>query len=177
VSSTAFTIVKWTGAAYLIVLGVQAIRGRTTLSQKEKPRLIPAKSVLRDGFAIALLNPKTTIFFAAFLPQFMTNDSNPTLQAIFLSTLCIAIAAVTDSIYAIIASSASDWLSRSVFAGRGGRFLNGGVFRCLYRRRWRSQRELSGVIVTDEVACAENPNGNSWPTDVGPEDATGALLN
>jgi threonine/homoserine/homoserine lactone efflux protein len=128
VSALAFTVVKWAGAVYLIFLGVQIIRRPITPRREQEGRRASPKGIFRDGFAVALLNPKTTVFFAAFLPQFITSHSSPTLQALFLSTVCIAIAAVTDSVYAVVASSASAWLSNSFLATRGGRLLNGGVF-------------------------------------------------
>lgn len=127
-SSSAFTIVKWVGAAYLIFLGIQIVRRPASDEKKKVSNEIRVKSVFRDGFIVALLNPKTTIFFAAFLPQFMTNDSSPMGQALLLSTLCILLATVTDTLYAILASSASGWLSHSVLAKRFGRWLSGGVF-------------------------------------------------
>jgi threonine/homoserine/homoserine lactone efflux protein len=122
VSSAAFTIVKWAGACYLIYLGVQTLRGA------EMPNPTPLATVFRDGFLVALLNPKTALFFAAFLPQFMTAEANAIVQGMTLGSLFVAIAAITDSVYALSASSASRLLSRSRLARRGGRFLSGGVF-------------------------------------------------
>lgn len=129
VSAVAFTTVKWVGAGYLIYLGAQTIvRRRDPREDVEKLEPTPIKRVFRDGFVVALLNPKTAIFFAAFLPQFMTAEADPTLQGIFLGSLFVGIAAMTDTVYAVIASSASAFLSRSRLARRGGRFLTGGIF-------------------------------------------------
>src|SRR5262245_35718937 len=70
-SSVAFSIVKFLGAAYLIYLGIQTIRrgGETNTPAVTK---VPLRTVFRDGLIVALFNPKTAIFFAAFLPQFIS---------------------------------------------------------------------------------------------------------
>lgn len=126
VSSAAFLLVKWAGAAYLVYLGVQAIRGSGSDPDLEKLPRVPAKRIVRDGFVVALLNPKTALFFAAFLPQFMTAGANASVQGAVLGTVFVAVAAVTDSIYALAASSVSAFMSGK--ARRGGRFVAGGVY-------------------------------------------------
>ena len=62
--------------------------------------------IFRDGFAVALLNPKTTIFFAAFLPQFLTGRAGSIAQSIMRGALFVGIAAITDSCYALAAVQA-----------------------------------------------------------------------
>ncbi|HCZ13338.1 MAG TPA: LysE family translocator [Candidatus Accumulibacter sp.] len=127
VSSVAFTVIKYAGALYLIYLGVQMLRA----SQAEIPAAVPQttslRRIFRDGFLVALLNPKTTIFFAAFLPQFLSPEARPAFQGMALGSLFVAIAAVTDSAYALAAGAAAPVL-RSRVAGRVGRRLGGGVF-------------------------------------------------
>jgi threonine/homoserine/homoserine lactone efflux protein len=127
VSSAAFTAVKWAGAIYLILLGIQTIRGHDARADVERPPPTPVRKIVRDAFLVALLNPKTAVFFAAFLPQFMTAGANPTLQGALLGSMFVAIAAATDSLYAVTASSASVLLSRSRTVRRSGRFLAGGA--------------------------------------------------
>ncbi len=126
VSSLAFTAVKYAGAAYLVWLGVQMLRN----SQAESPAVMPAaplRRVFRDGFVVALLNPKTTMFFAAFLPQFLSPEAPSMLQSLALGALFTLIAAITDSAYVLAAGSVAPAL-RSCGVRRIGRQLGGGVF-------------------------------------------------
>ncbi len=106
VSSAAFTVVKWAGAAYLVYLGLRMWRATpapaadgTKASQAQ-----PLARVFRDGFVVALLNPKTTLFFAAFLPQFMGAQGSPLLQTLALGCVFVGIAACTDLFYVLAAS-------------------------------------------------------------------------
>lgn len=127
VSSLAFSVVKYAGALYLIYLGVQMFCSPPVESP---PAVHTAKSlgrVFREGFLVALLNPKTTIFFAAFLPQFLSPDGSPMLQSMLLGFLFVAIAAVTDSAYALAAGSVAPALRGSGIR-RIGRRLGGSVF-------------------------------------------------
>jgi threonine/homoserine/homoserine lactone efflux protein len=128
VSATAFLAVKWTGALYLVWLGVKAIRGRGGAANPAA-RLAPGdvSRVFRDGFIVALLNPKTAIFFAAFLPQFMGTDSVPALQGVVLGALFVGIAAVTDTIYALAAGTGARVLTSNTSARSAGRYLTGGA--------------------------------------------------
>lgn len=127
VSSLAFSVVKYAGALYLVYLGVQMFRS----SPAERPPAVhAAKSlgrVFREGFVVALLNPKTTVFFAAFLPQFLSPDVSPMRQSMLLGFLFVAIAAVTDSAYALAAGSVAPAL-RGSGVHRIGRRLGGSVF-------------------------------------------------
>jgi threonine/homoserine/homoserine lactone efflux protein len=130
VSSAAFTVVKYAGAAYLVYLGIQALRAPVTEAQAEAP---PPPSVrlgriFRDGFVVALLNPKTAVFFAAFLPQFM-DPSRPAIpQGISLGALFVGIAAITDTAYALAASTVAPVLARAGRLRAMGRYLSGGTF-------------------------------------------------
>ncbi len=126
VSSLAFTVVKYAGALYLIWLGVQMLRQPVATSADAEPA--PARHVFRDGFIVALLNPKTTLFFAAFLPQFMNPTVAPLPQSIALGALFVAIAAVTDSLYALTAGSVAPALKRHGQAQAFGRRLGGSLF-------------------------------------------------
>lgn len=101
VSSRAFAVVKLAGAAYLLWLGARAL---------QRAPAVPAPSsshrVLRDGVWVALLNPKTAVFYAAFLPQFIdANGPAPLLSALSLATLFVVTAVCTDSLYVLAASN------------------------------------------------------------------------
>jgi threonine/homoserine/homoserine lactone efflux protein len=129
-SSLAFTLVKYAGAAYLVYLGVKALRGRSkSAGTHASPVEAPSPwMVFRDGFMVALLNPKTALFFAAFLPQFMDPALSPIAQTVWLGSTFVLIAATTDIAYVLIAGAAS----RSIVAMKGartlGRYATAGVF-------------------------------------------------
>ena len=127
ISSAAFTVVKYAGAIYLVYLGVQMLRESTTEIPAPIPQAASLRGVFRDGFIVALFNPKTTVFFAAFLPQFLSPDALPIFQTVVLGSLFVVIAAITDSIYALTASSFAPALERARSARRGGRFFGGSI--------------------------------------------------
>ena len=127
VSSLAFSVVKYAGAAYLVYLGIQALRA-PPLARMETPTPVARRKIFRDGFFVALLNPKTAMFFAAFLPQFMHTDSAPMVQSIALGVIFVAMAAATDFIYAISASAIAPALTRTRALGVVGRYLSGCTF-------------------------------------------------
>ena len=152
-SALVYSIFKYAGAAYLIYLGVKMLRAsvdeRAGAAVDQALRgageqRAPMWPVFRDGFVVALFNPKTIIFFSAFLPQFMTahgTGSAAMAQAMFLGTLFVLIASTSDAIYAIAAGTIAPWLAKHRGAGRTGRCLAGcsfiglGVFAALSGRR------------------------------------------
>src|SRR5947207_12704139 len=92
VSSVAFGIVKYAGAAYLVFLGLKALRAVPATAPVGVPPVTDARKIFRDGFVVALLNPKTAIFFAAFLPQFMSPAASALTQSVGLGALFVLIA-------------------------------------------------------------------------------------
>ena len=127
VSALAFTVVKFAGAAWLIYMGARMLLGAQTGDAAQPAIAVPARHVFRDALLVSLLNPKTTIFFAAFLPQFVTARSSPTGQSLALGMVFVLLAVVTDSLYALSAGSALRVLARGRM-GRIGRRLGGGLF-------------------------------------------------
>ena len=125
VSSLAFAIVKYAGAAYLVYVGARMLFSRT--DSAAPTAMVPPSRVFRDALVVSLLNPKTTIFFAAFLPQFVTTPAASMRQSLALGMLFVLIALVTDGLYALCAGSVSRVLARGG-AGRIGRRLGGGLF-------------------------------------------------
>ena len=117
VSSTAFAVLKWAGVAYLMWLGVQALR-RPRSDDLERTLVAAPQlaQLFRAGFAVALLNPKTALFFAAFLPQFMDPAAAAAPQAALLGGVFVGLAAITDTGYVLLAGA----LGRAL-AGRGAR--------------------------------------------------------
>lgn len=127
ISSIAFSVIKYAGALYLVYLGVQMLRASPVENSIAISATVSLKRVFRDGFVVALLNPKTTVFFAAFLPQFLSAGAPPMVQGMALGSLFVAIATITDSAYALAAGAAAPALRGNVIR-RIGRRLGGGVF-------------------------------------------------
>jgi threonine/homoserine/homoserine lactone efflux protein len=127
-SSSAFLLVKYAGAAYLLYLGIRLLRDAGTAGAVRRAAPAPTGRVFRDGLVVALLNPKTTLFFAAFLPQFMSVGASPVLQGATLGALFVALAAFTDALYALAAASAAPWFARRSGLRAGGRYLTAGTF-------------------------------------------------
>ncbi|HEX7043790.1 MAG TPA: LysE family translocator [Burkholderiales bacterium] len=89
-SATAFTVVKWIGAAYLVYIGITLLFARASSPQPERPALapVPLPRVFAEGFLTNVLNPKVALFFLAFLPQFIDADAaNKPLAFLFLGVL------------------------------------------------------------------------------------------
>ena len=129
VSSVAFTVVKWAGAAYLVYLGIRMWRAIPAIPEaKVQAPLKPLRRVFRDGFVVALLNPKTTLFFAAFLPQFMDAHASPLMQTLALGGVFVGIACWTDLIYVLTASLVAPRLNRAARQAAWGNRLAGTSF-------------------------------------------------
>ncbi len=126
-SATAFTIVKYVGAAYLVLLGLLRIfRGSETYGGARAGA--GSRRMLFQGVVVNVLNPKTALFFLAFLPQFVRDGHGPaTLQILFLGVLFLVLATISDGIYALLAGSASSGLRRTFTGTRLSRYVSGGV--------------------------------------------------
>jgi threonine/homoserine/homoserine lactone efflux protein len=127
VSSVAFTIVKYAGALYLVYLGVQTLRTSQTETTSAVPQPARLGRIFCDGLVVALLNPKTTVFFAAFLPQFVSTEAAPIFQSMALGSLFVAIAAITDTAYALAAGAVTPALARARGVRVIGRYLSYGT--------------------------------------------------
>ncbi|PSR66947.1 LysE family translocator [Nocardia sp. MDA0666] len=133
-SATAFTAVKLLGASYLIYLGVQAIRHRAGLAEAfttEAPAIRRGTvSMLRDGLVVGFANPKSVVFLAALLPQFVDPDGWVPGQMLVLG-LCIPLfGLIFDSTWALTAGAARAWFARSprrlaAVGGAGGLVMIG----------------------------------------------------
>jgi threonine/homoserine/homoserine lactone efflux protein len=116
-SSAAYTVVKVVGATYVIMLGIQAIRHRSDARSALDAPIPPSRGgsvrSLRTGFVVGVTNPKTLVFFVAFLPQFVEAGSGHLgLQMTLLGLAFGAMAICSDSIWALLASKARDWFAR-----------------------------------------------------------------
>lgn len=119
-SIVVFTALKLLGAAYLIHLGIKAIRQRRSLRAvfgQDGDGEAPGGSTLRtlwEGFAVGVANPKTIVFFAAVLPQFVDREAgHAVLQMLLLGLVFNVIAIVSDSLWGLAASTARTWFARS----------------------------------------------------------------
>ncbi len=113
-SATAYTVIKLIGAGYVIWLGIQAIRhrGEARLAL-ESPVATTRRHALRIGFVVGVTNPKTILFFVAFLPQFTNTAAGRVgVQMAVLGVVFGVMAICSDSIWALLASKARDWFAR-----------------------------------------------------------------
>ena len=111
-----YTAVKLVGGAYLVLLGVQAIRHRSALAAAlhAPPAPRTGRRVLADAFLVGIANPKVIVFFAAVLPQFVDRSAGAVpLQMLLLGAIFFAIALVSDGAWAIAAGTARAWLAGS----------------------------------------------------------------
>ncbi|WP_372733791.1 LysE family translocator [Nocardioides sp.] len=109
-----FTVVKMVGAAYLIYLGAQAIRHRGGAVEPTVHVLRSTRRIVRDGFMVGASNPKSVVFLAAVLPQFVDHSRGSISGQLFaLGAIFMAVALVSDSIYAYAAGTARNWFGGS----------------------------------------------------------------
>jgi threonine/homoserine/homoserine lactone efflux protein len=129
-SATAFTAVKLAGALYLVVIGIRTLLGRGDREAVDPQR--PPRRRRRDfaeGVVVNVLNPKTALFFLAFLPQFVDpSRGQASLQILVLGSTFIVLGLVTDSIWALAAGSAGETLSHSSRWAQAQRYVSGTVF-------------------------------------------------
>ena len=119
-SSVAFSAVKYAGAAYLIYLGVRKLLDRDAQTRLERTRE-PLRRAFARGTIVNALNPKTALFFLAFLPQFVAPDRGGVWsQALVLGFVFVGLGLVTDSLYALVAGTVAGLLRRERNAVRYG---------------------------------------------------------
>lgn len=128
-SALAFSVVKYLGAAYLIYLGVRRLFSSETALRPKTFQRQSLWRIFRQGVLVAILNPKTALFFFAFLPQFVDSSQGPvTLQLLTLGCLFVVMAIVTDGLYALLAGTAGQWLKGSRSFLRFERYVVGCVY-------------------------------------------------
>jgi threonine/homoserine/homoserine lactone efflux protein len=126
-SATAFTVVKLVGAAYLIVVGIRRILSRDESEDVQAPPA-PLRRIYRQGVIVNVFNPKTALFFLAFLPQFVDRGASVPPQVALLGITFAAIAFASDCLYALLADLLAGRLRRSGRGATARRFLSGGIF-------------------------------------------------
>jgi threonine/homoserine/homoserine lactone efflux protein len=136
-SATAFTVVKWLGAAYLLYLGLQHLLARNGDDEEELPPggATRLPRVFTQSVLVQILNPKVALFFLAFLPQFVDPSRGAAwTQIVVLGATVAALGLFTDGLYALAGGTAADWLKRRS-AGQGlgwaRRYVSGGIYLAL----------------------------------------------
>jgi threonine/homoserine/homoserine lactone efflux protein len=128
-SALAFDVVKYLGAAYLIYLGARKLFASNNGMEEETVKQESLPRIFWQGFAVNILNPKTALFFFAFLPQFVDpSKGNVVGQNLLLGAIFVGMAIVTDSTYALLASSLTSRLSGNSRFQKGQRYFAGLVY-------------------------------------------------
>ncbi|HEV8462044.1 MAG TPA: LysE family translocator [Gaiellaceae bacterium] len=127
-SATAFTTVKLVGAVYLVVVGIRRILSKDPDAEIEV-QPAPLRQLYTQGVIVNVFNPKTALFFLAFLPQFVNPDKGSVaLQVGLLGITFALIAFASDVIYALLASFLAGKLRRTGTGARLRRWVSGGIF-------------------------------------------------
>jgi threonine/homoserine/homoserine lactone efflux protein len=128
-SAVAFRTVKYLGAAYLVYLGILRLIGRGDDIVRAAGSSRSLRRIFFQGIWVNVLNPKTALFFFAFLPQFVDVAAGSVgLQILFLGTLLVAMGIVTDGAYAVAAGTLGGWLKSRPRVVTAQRWFAGGVF-------------------------------------------------
>lgn len=113
-SAEAYSVVKYAGAAYLVFLGVRRLLGRDEVVNAEDRTRKPLSRLFRQGVVVNVLNPKTALFFFAFLPQFVNVDAGAVgAQVALLGLIFVLLGLVSDGMYALVAGTLSGRLRGS----------------------------------------------------------------
>jgi threonine/homoserine/homoserine lactone efflux protein len=153
-SATAYNAVRWVGAAYLVGLGLRRLLARDEDARPEadgrpgrlglrrllgrdagtrpgagrRPRRLGLRRVFAQGVVVNVLNPKTALFFFAFLPQFVdVSRGSVPFQVVVFGVAFVLLGLVSDGAYAMLASTGAGWLRRRPGAARASRLVSGGV--------------------------------------------------
>ncbi len=128
-SAMAFSAVKLLGTAYLVFLGIRKLTSPHQGAAGGEPAARRLRSVYLDGVIVAALNPKTALFFLAFLPQFVRPGAGHVpVQMLLLGLIFVALAILSDGAYALLAGTAGRWLWRHPRFVRGERYVSGTVY-------------------------------------------------
>ncbi len=128
-SALAFSTVKYAGAAYLIYLGIHALVASETRGPESNVAPRRPHELLAQGFWVNLLNPKTALFFFAFLPQFVdTTRGAAAAQILAFGGLFVMLGMCTDGAYAMAAGSVGRWIRGGTRFGRTRRIVTGGIY-------------------------------------------------
>jgi threonine/homoserine/homoserine lactone efflux protein len=127
-SATAFSVVKYLGAAYLIYLGFEKLYRGDSLAKSDAPEPAKLGRIFRQGVVVSVLNPKEALFFFAFLPQFVDySEGSITAQILFLGLLFISMGVTSDTLWALTAGTLAQHLKRNTRWLKVERYVSGGM--------------------------------------------------
>jgi threonine/homoserine/homoserine lactone efflux protein len=127
-SARAFNVLRYLGAAYLVVLGIRTLSKSDAGLESAAIARTSLRRVFAQGVIVNLLNPHTALFFFAFLPQFVDPARGAVaLQIVTLGLLFIAMSAMTDAVWAIGAGTAGNWIRANPRFARAQRYVTGGA--------------------------------------------------
>jgi threonine/homoserine/homoserine lactone efflux protein len=128
-SAAAFTVVKYAGAAYLVFLGLRKLLSRDPEVEAEPSAPASSARLFGHGVVVNVLNPKTALFFLAFLPQFVDPSAPVAPQMLLLGTMLVCLGVLSDGTYALLAAGAGNKLRnrRRLERWSGGVFVALGV--------------------------------------------------
>jgi threonine/homoserine/homoserine lactone efflux protein len=145
-SALAFDAVRYLGAAYLVWLGLQRLLARDEAAGPTRQARDRLGRIFAQGVVVNVLNPKTALFFFAFLPQFVDPSAGTVpLQVVVLGATFTGIGLVTDGAYALLAATGAGWLRGRRGVARASRLVSGGV--------------LVGLGVTTALAGSRSSRG------------------
>ena len=128
-SALALTVLKYVGAAYLIYLGLRTLLKRENSEEVDTVQPRKLSRVYFQGVIVNVFNPKTALFFFAFLPQFVDPArGSVALQVHFLGGLFALLGMCSDSMYAILAGTAGQWLKGNARFRRIQRYFTGSMY-------------------------------------------------
>ncbi len=128
-SVIAFSVVKYLGAAYLIYMGLRTLTHKAKASTVQPLKTLSYSDIFTQGIIVNILNPKTALFFLAFLPQFVNPAKGSViLQIVILGMIFVLMAIMSDSMYALIAGTARQLLSGNILVARIQKYLAGTIY-------------------------------------------------
>jgi threonine/homoserine/homoserine lactone efflux protein len=128
-SALAFSVVKYAGAAYLIYMGIRTLMSKTEPQGDAKVEPKKLSRIYSEGFIVNVLNPKTALFFFAFLPQFVDpQQGSIVLQTLGFGMLFVCMSVCTDGTYALVSGSAGNWLKNNARFLTGQKYFAGTLY-------------------------------------------------
>ncbi|GAB1620797.1 homoserine/homoserine lactone efflux protein [Agarivorans albus] len=122
-SAIAFTVVKYLGAAYLLYLGISKFFEKSVALTGKDVAVKSSSQLIKQGFIVNLMNPKSIIFLAAFLPQFVNPTQDMTSQYLLLGVTVVMIDCAVMFSYATLASAVKPWLGKAKFVALQNRIF------------------------------------------------------
>lgn len=128
-SALLFNVVKLLGAAYLIYLGFRKLFVETEVIETNPVEPASLRQIFYQGVIVNILNPKTALFFFAFLPQFANPAKGAVAGQIFiLGLILVLMGLITDGMYAVLAGTAGNWLKNNLRVLRAQRYFAGTIY-------------------------------------------------